>query len=441
MSRFMRFPALLICVLALNTLAAVLLSAETARVEPDRLAEYRRRAEAELRQNILPFWMRHVVDRERGGFFGEVSNDLVVKKDAPRGSLLTSRILWTYSAAYRIYRDADFREMADWAYKDLITRFWDAEHDGVYWTIRADGTPMQMNKQVYAQVFAMYALSEYYRATEVADARDRSIRLFHRLQSHARDVEHGGYWEVCTRDWKRVTEPRGSYLEPLGAKSQNTHLHVMEAFTNLLRIWPDPQLRQAQQELVGLMLTRILDSKTHHLNLFFTPEWKPTTDEVSYGHDIEAAWLLTEAAEVLADAELQTRIKKVAVEIARVTLAEGVSPEGGLYYEGDPSGVTKRQLEWWPQAEGVVGFVNAYQISGDVRYLNAAFRMWDVIETRLVDRKHGEWFRAVSADGEVSSQPKVSLWKCSYHNGRACMEFVLRLDALLKGRTPAAEKK
>ncbi len=401
-----------------------------------RMAEYRGRAERELRDNILRFWLTHAVDRERGGFFGEITADLQVRRDAVRGSLLTSRILWTFSAAYRRFQDPAYREMARWAHRDLRERFWDPEFGGVYWSATADGKPVQQQKQVYAQVFALYALSEYHRATRDPEALDQAVALYRLLEKHARDPLHGGYFEVCTRAWGREEDPRRSALEPLGKKSQNTHLHVVEAYTSLYRVWPEPELKASQSALVEILLTRILDPRTSHLNLFFTADWKPTTESISFGHDIEAAWLLTEAAEVLGDAALLSRIRPLAVEIARVTLREGVDADGALFYEADSQGLTRREKEWWPQAEAAVGFLNAYQIAGDPQHLRAAYRVWDFIEERLVDRTHGEWFRAILPEGKPSDAPKVSLWKCPYHNGRACLEMMARLESLEQAARP-----
>jgi mannobiose 2-epimerase len=217
------------------------------------------------------------------------------------------------------------------------------------------------------------------------------------------------------------------------AKSQNTHLHVMEAYTGLLRAWPDPRVRAAQLTLVGLMLERILDPKTHHLGLYFDADWTPRSTAISYGHDIEAAWLLCEAAEVLADETVLARTREAAVQIARVTLAEGVSPLGGIYNEGGPHGITNANHEWWPQAEAAVGFLNAYQISGDPAFLRAADASWQFVEKYLVDRKDGEWFHTVDPHGKPQPRRgKAGIWKCPYHNGRACMEIADRVAAIKK---------
>lgn len=390
------------------------------------------RVEDELRDNILKFWIDHTVDHERGGFYGEITNDLTVRKDAPRGALLSCRILWTYAAAYQRYQDAAYLEMAQWAYDDLSKRFWDEKDGGFYWSITAAGKPQRTEKQVYGQAFGIYALAEYYKVSKDPAALEKAKRIYQLLQEHAHDPKFGGYFETFTHDWKPVSARQSVTTEGVGSKTQNTHLHVFEAFTNLLRVWPDEGLKKSQAELVDLMLTKIVNPKTHHLVLFMKDDWTPVSDGISFGHDIEASWLLSEAADVLGGDALRERVRKESVEIARVTLEQGILPDGSLVYEAGPKGITDTRREWWPQAEAAVGFYNAYQISGDTKYLKAAYRMWDFIDAKLVDHEHGEWFRAVSKDGRISREPKVSLWKCPYHNGRSCLELVERMEAMAK---------
>ena len=390
------------------------------------------RIEADLRGNILPFWIEHVVDRARGTFLGALTNDLVPDPAAERGALLTSRILWTYAAAYHAYNDPAYLAMADLAYSDLMNRYHDERHGGFLWSIAADGKVEHDRKQVYGQAFAIYALSEYHAATGQHAPLERAIAVYQLLETHAREPAHGGYLESFQRDWSPIADMRLSAIDQNDPKSQNTLLHVMEAYTCLLRVWPDAGLRAALAELVEIMLTRVVDPATGHLGLFFANDWKRRSNRISYGHDIEAAWLLTEAAAVLGDAALAARIEALAVKIATVTLAEGTDADGGIYNLGDPAGIIDPTKEWWPQAEAVVGYLNAHQLSRDPRFLDAALRTWNFIETRLIDRKNGEWFRGVTCDGKVITLfEKVSFWKCPYHNGRMGLEAVKRLRQIL----------
>lgn len=394
-------------------------------VTPDDLL---RSIEADLRGNILPFWIRHVVNGPARTFHGQLGNDLSVAPGVERGALLSSRILWTYAAAFRTYGDPVHRTMADLALEDLMGRFHDAQHGGFFWSIHADGTVQRDRKQVYGQAFAIYALSEYHAATGDRRALDQAVAVFLLLEHHARERVHGGYLEAFARDWSPITDMRLSEVDQNDPKSQNTMLHVMEAYTRLLQVWPDSGLRAALRELVEVMLTRIVDSRTGHLGLFFTTGWQPTSDRISYGHDIEAAWLITRAADVLTDADLLARTRVLALKIADVTLAEGTDPDGGIVNLGDPSGIVDGAKEWWPQAEAVVGFLNAWQLSGEARYFEAAAKTWDFIATHLIDREHGEWFRGVTREGAlIPTHEKVGFWKCPYHNGRMGLEVMTRL--------------
>lgn len=403
---------------------------------PQDLRLYRDRIEADLRGNVLPFWMEQVADGEHDTFHATIANDGKRDDLPPRGSLLTARILWTYAAAWRIYGDEDYQEMAEFAYRDLQSRFWDAGEGGYIWSIHPDGSWERDRKQVYAQAFAIYALTEFHWASGQPEPLDRAKALFQLLEQRATDSEHGGYLEAFARDWSPIDDMRLSEVDQNDPKSQNTLLHVMEAYTNLLRVWPDAQVHAALARLVRVMLQHVVNDRTHHLGLFFARDWTLTSDRVSYGHDIEASWLLWEAVGALNDEALKAQVLPVVLDIADVTLAEGCDDDGSIFNLGGPDGIIDDNKEWWPQAEGMVGFLNAAQVSGDPRYLDAALRLWDFIERRLIDTRHGEWFRGVDRAGAVLPQfDKVSFWKCPYHNGRAAMESLSRLTAL-SGFTP-----
>jgi cellobiose epimerase len=392
------------------------------------LADLAKSAEQELRGDILPFWLKYTRNPANGGYYGLITADMTVKPAAPRGALLTSRILWTFSTAYRVYRDPAYLEMARWAYRDLMDHFRDRQFGGIYWTISADGAPMDMHKQIYGQVFGVYALAEYYRATGEKPALDEAIAIYALIEAHARDRTYGGYFDALDRSWAGL----GNQRNVLGhaPKSQNSHIHILEAYTELLRVWPDAGLRENQRALVDATLRHIIDPRTHHLILFMTEDWTPIGDAVSYGHDIELSWLLVEAAEVLGDPALIARVKPISLDMAKATLAEGVDPDGGVLNEGGPRGLTNTDKDWWPQAEAAVGFLNAYELSGDPRFFEASRHSWDFIEARFVDRVHGDWIESVARDGTPRPRPKVSLWKCPYHSGRSCFELIERLHRL-----------
>ena len=384
-------------------------------------------AEAELLGNILPFWQKHAPATGVFAFQGEVGNDLKPNPQAVRGMLLSARILWTFSAAHRMYPDKGYLAVADAAYKDLEQRFWDVKQGGYFWAANPDGSIYNSTKQSYGQSFALYGLAEYHLASQRPEPLQRAIQLFHLMEKYAHDARYGGYLEVFTADWKRPAGAKMSVVGPEFPKSQNTHLHLMEAFSELYRAWPEPLLRTRLREVTELMITRVPTNDGRHLQLYFDADWSPRSDHLSFGHDIEANWLLCDAADALADPEFTKRVHKAALLLAHATLEEGMDKDGGLWNEAGPKGLTNSGKDWWAQAEAAVGFVNAYQLSNDKAQLEAALRVWDFTEKRIIDRKGGEWSIRVEPDGGTNAtEPKISMWKCPYHNARACMELVRR---------------
>jgi len=400
---------------------------------PDNRKAWAARIEKELLGNILPFWMRHTVDRENGGFYGTVNCDLQVEKEAPRAAVINARILWTYSAACRLY-GGQYREMADWAYDYIVKKFWDEEHGGVYWLLDYKGNPLSDRKQIYAQAFAAYGMAEYFRATGKPESLDLAQRLFHLIEEHSYDPQWKGYLEARGRDWSALADMRLSEKDLNSPKSMNTHLHVMEAYTNLLRVWKDPVLVAKHKELLEVTMDRIVDNSTGHFRLFFDNQWNSLTDHISFGHDIEGSWLILEAVEVLGDPALIERARTLAVTMASAVYKEGLDRDGSLFYEANSKGVMiDPNKHWWAQAEGVVGFYNAYQVSGEQRFADEAYRVWEYIEEQIVDRVHGEWHAKLRPGGTPYTEEEdgdaclVGPWKCPYHNSRVCYEMIERL--------------
>jgi len=403
----------------------------------DTLSPFRSRVVAELTEGILPYWMAHTLDDEHGGFVGRITHEGRVVAGAPRAAVLNTRILWTFAAAGRVLHDDRYRAVAERAYAYLVDHFWDAEHGGIYWMLDHTGRPLETKKQIYAQAFAVYALAEYYRLTDDASVLERAVDLFRTIERHSFDPTHGGYFEAYSRAWTLLDDVRLSEKDPNEKRAMNTHLHLLEAYTNLYRIWPDPALRQQLVGLINLFLTTILDAETGHLQLVFDEAWRPRSKVVSFGHDIEASWLLVEAAEVVGEAVAS--VQKTALQMAQVTLDEGRDHDGALLNDAEPDGRLDDDRHWWPQAEAVVGFLNAYQLTSAPRFLDAALACWTFIENHLVDREGGEWFFRVSRDGTpCASEDKVGPWKGPYHNARACLEVMTRVDRLLQGHTNRA---
>lgn len=380
--------------------------------------------------HIMPFWCGPAVDHEQGGWMAWLSNDLRPDRTQPKGLIVNARILWAFSAVHQVRPDAQSRQMAERAYDYVINRFWDAGHGGAVWRLDDTGKVIDDSKKIYGQAFCIYALTEFHRAFKSRDALRLAKGLFELIEKHAHDGEFGGYVEVCRRDWSEAgPDARLSEKDMSEKKSMNNHLHVLEAYTNLYRETRNPVVEQRLHELIQIFLERILDARTLHLHHFFDEQWRVRSDTYTFGHDIEASWLLCEAAEVLDDPALLERVRQVALRMADKVLEEGVMADGGLCYEGRSGKIVDAGCECWPQAEAIVGFLNAFQLGGDPKFLIAAERVCDYAERNLIDRTHGEWFWRINADGKPDVKlPKVSEWKGPYHVSRACLEVMRRLE-------------
>ena len=397
------------------------------------MQDLRQKVEAELLSDILPFWLKYSIDDEFGGFRGQISNDLTIDPHAAKGLILNSRILWTFSKAFSVYHDPLYLAAARRAYEYLTRYFWDAEFGGVYWMLDYLGKPHDTKKRIYGQAFTVYSLAEYFHASGDADALEKALRMVRSIESSSHDAEHGGYFETYERDWTLALDQRLSDVDMDEKKSMNTHLHLMEAYATLLRFHEDATVRLRLRELIEIFLDHVVDASTNHFIMFFDEEWRPRSNKISFGHTIEGSWLLCEAAEILGDAGLLARVREVAVKMAQTVFEQGLDSDGGLLYELNPTDTDKH---WWPQAEAVVGFLNAYELTGQPHFLKAAQRSWEFIDKYIVDHEHGEWFWRVSKSGVPSEeQYKVDPWKCPYHNGRACIEVMERLDAAKASQT------
>ena len=402
----------------------------------DILAQYRNEVIDEACNDILPFWMKNTVDLENGGFYGSINNDMVIQKDGPKGTVLLSRILWTFSCAYKEFGNGEYFKTAKHAY-DFMSKFAiDRKYGGIFWLLSYNGSPLDDKKQVYAQAFAVYALSEYYSATDDRKALDEAIAIFKLMERHTYDRIYKGYFDACNRDWTLKEDMSLSDIDLNSRKSMNTNLHILEAYTNLSRYWDDAGLKSSLKELVGVTIDHIIDTDSGHFMLYFDDRWNSMNDRISYGHDIEGSWLLDEAAGIIGDNSLIEKAEKVALKMAEVTYAEGIDSEGALVNEGGTEGVENRARDWWPQAEAMVGFLNAYRISGDGKYLDVSLGVWDFIKRKMIDKKYGEWFWSVDENGTVDGQrEKAGVWKCPYHNFRSCFEVKKRTEEILESET------
>ncbi len=381
----------------------------------------------EFRQELIAiadWWVKNTIDHEQGGFYGEVAADNVPVKNASKGIILNSRILWFFSAAARELQVDEYRQAAQRAYDYITHCFFDKDYGGVYWELDAQGNPSNTKKQVYAQAFTIYALTAYYQLTQDEQALKQALACFELLESKTIDREREGYLEAFTREWGSLDDLRLSEKDLNFPKSQNTHLHVLEAYTTLNKIHSTPEIAAALRYNIELFDKYMIDKNTYHLRMFLDNDWKDHSPGFTYGHDIEASWLIAKALESLGDDAFTKALLPTLIKITEVTLMEGMGAQDHVIDAYDfASKMHLPDIVWWVQAEALVGFLFAYSETKDAKYLKAAETIWAFIKKFQIDKKNGEWFwLANMGDTQMTTYYKVGFWKCPYHNGRAMME-------------------
>jgi len=379
-------------------------------------------------ENIFDFWITFTPDEKNGGFYGKIDHDNKVYPEAPKGSVLNARILWSFSAAYNLTQNPTYLKLAKQSFAYIDAFFIDKIYSGVYWTVDFQGKPLDTKKQIYALSFTIYGLAEYYKACQDVRALELAKQLFIAIEKYSFDPEKGGYLEAFAQNWDELPDLRLSAKDANEKKTMNTHLHILEAYTNLYRIWPDELLEKQIRGLIHNFLEYMIDPKTHRLILFLDENWQPKSDTVSYGHDIEASWLLLEAAEVLNDEMLLLQVKKESVAMARAA-ASGLDADGSMYYEYEPQHRhLSKDRHWWVQAEAMVGFLNAWQLTGGQAFFNQFENVWNYTRRHIIDKENGEWVWGIRDDQTLMpGEDKAGLWKCPYHNSRALIEVIHRL--------------
>ena len=400
--------------------------------------------ESELRGNILPFWVTNAVRPDHSGFYGEA--DLTGKPvaGARQSCVLNSRILWTFSAAANRYKDPQFESLADLALKIVLHKFGDPESGGYYMELEDNCSVANEIKHSYVQAFVLYSLCRYYEFHPAEPVLERIKKLFYLFEEKCKDPDHPGYREAFTRDWKLYSENRmADHDEP---KSMNTHLHVLEAYAALYRCWDHGDVKTRLRELIELFMDKII-RPSGHMGIFFDHDFTEVLSSrsvCSFGHDIEASWLLYEACEALGDGKITGRMKELSLKMASAVERDGVEQDGGLFLESTRYGIHLRtNKHWWIQAENLVGFMNAFQLSGDRKHWDQVKRAWEFIDRHVIDKHSGEWFTKVNRRGipyleEPADDPspyyrndrKIDPWKCPYHNSRAMMELMDRIKKM-----------
>lgn len=385
------------------------------------------------RTAISDWWLEHTQDRQHDGFVGGIDHRNRVLRQANKGIIQNTRILWYFSEAARFTAREDEAQAAARAFRYLQARFVDSEHGGVFWELNPQGDLVNGRKQIYAQAFAIYALSAFYRLTQNPQALDLARALFDRIERFGRDHQYGGYLEAFSREWKPIEDQRLSDKDLNWPKTMNTHLHLLEAYTGLYQAARDPRVAEALRGLIETF-QRFFIADNGHLRSFLSLDWQDKSDTVSYGHDIECSWLLWEAGRVLEDANLTDLLKPLVLKIAQTCLHEGVG-EHGEVMDGYNFVTGERLTErvWWIQAEAMVGFLNAFELSREPAYFAAFERVWEFVCTYQKDSEYGEWRWLSSLDASRRfDDHKVGFWKGPYHNGRSMIEVCQRLERLTR---------
>jgi mannobiose 2-epimerase len=385
---------------------------------------------------IADWWVANTIDQQQGGFYGEVGADNLPVPAASKGIILNARILWFFSETAQQVNTPVYRECATRAYDYLVAHFFDAKDGGVYWELNAAGEPINTKKQVYAQAFTIYALCAYFQLTGDTQVLTRALECFNVIEQHAVDKVNQGYLEAFTREWGVIDDLRLSEKDLNYPKSQNTHLHILEAYTTLYQAHPAPEVKAALKYNIEMFDKHMIDRNTHHLRMFMDLQWKDFSPGYTYGHDIEASWLIAKALESLGDDAYTRALTPTLIRIAEVTLQEGIGALGQVVDSYDFATATvNSDTVWWVQAEALVGFLYAYSASGEQKYFAAAQAVWDFIKHYQIDSPSGEWLW-LSRLHAPSKLPhyKVGFWKCPYHNGRAMMEAIRYLQGPINNR-------
>lgn len=394
------------------------------------LLQYKTEVSHEL-DSILSWWMKYMPDEKQGGFYGSVNNDNIPDTNAVKGLVLNSRILWAFSAAYSRTKEQPHLNFAKEAYNYIVKYFVDEEFGGAYWSLNSDGRVYDGRKQIYGIAFCIYGLAAYYKITNEKKALEIAIRFYEVIENYSFDEIKNGYREAYTRNWQPIDDLRLSDKDSNEAKTMNTHLHIVEAYANLYSVWNDEKLKKQIINLLNLFDTYFINKNNHHYNLFFDNDWNLKSTLQSYGHDIEAAWLLQQCAEIIGEENAIQTFRKLALPVTEATISM-IDKDGGMWYEFEAaSNEMIYEKHSWPQAEAMIGFLNAYQVSGEARWLSLSLKSWHFIKQTIINKDNGEWYWGVTKNNNIMEKEKAGFWKCPYHSGRACLEIIDRVEELL----------
>ena len=388
----------------------------------------------ELLNHILPFWLD--LRDDRGGFYGEVTSNLMLHPDAPKGVILHARILWTFSSVYLQTRKQEYLDAARHAYA-FLQQAWDPENGGFFWTLTPDGEPLEKDKYTYCNAFCIYSLCVFSEAAQEKRALELARKTASVIESHC--ACKTGYGEAYTHDWLPIINEHLSEHDLHPSRTMNTTLHLIEAYTELYRLTKDAEIGEKLHSLLQLTADRIYNAAHNRLDVFFDSQFRSLGDVDSYGHDIEASWFFGYACECLGDQELKKRFQEINYALAK-HVCDTALHDGALYSECYQKADDKTRI-WWVQAEGVIGFLNAARTAEETyhdteqadSFYRCALRIWNYIKTYQINKKNGgEWYAETDETGKPKGEHEMAgLWKCPYHNSRMCLEVIQRVKAIL----------
>jgi mannobiose 2-epimerase len=391
------------------------------------LEEFKLELESELRE-ILHYWMQYTPDPVFGGYYGRIDNNNQVYPESPRNSLLYSHILWAFSAAFNRSQDKKYLRYAERAYEYIKFFFEDPKFGGVYLAVDHRGNKLDSTKRIDGQACCISALSEYYKAIKEQDLLEYAVNLYRLIELHAYDQKRKGYYQSHPENWSGLDERERKSGNLMDAKTAKTHICLLEAYTNLFSVWKNAGLRNQIENLLEVFAHHFVDAESHHLCLSFDEEWNSKSKSISLGDEIEAAWILQQAAEAIKHKGWSLTMKGLALRIAEA-VCEGWNEQEGLFHQANLNKFVKERYGW-AQAEAMVGFYNAYQVCCEERWLNKSLATWEFIKNFIKDSVNGEWFAAVDEKLVVMNElDKAGSMKSPYHNVRACLELIQRMTA------------
>lgn len=386
--------------------------------------QLREQISTELNNHIMPFWMK-LKDDVYGGFYGEVDYHLSINKEADKGGIASARHLWSFSAAYRVTKNKRYLECAKHIYEFMLKHLFDETYKGIYWMVDYKGSVLDDRKHIYAQSFAIYGLSEYFRATGEAEALRLAQGIFYLIEDKGFNQQNEAYMEEFSREWMKLPNEKLSENGVIAEITMNTHIHILESYTNLYKIWPDQKLKNRLETLMQVHYEKIYDKNTKFLGVFFDDDWKSILDIKSFGHDIEASWLMDETIKTIGITN--EKYDEMNIDIAYNIADYAIQEDGSLINE-EENGILDKTRVWWVQAEAMVGFYNAYERTNDEQFLTLVKGLWEYTKKNIIDsREGGEWYWSIEPNGKVTERSIGEPWKVSYHNSRFCLELIERM--------------